>query len=134
MGFLKKPKFLDSLTKLDPVMKAIRGHGSAGRLIDRSMDTGEEAGGLVIAAGASYLTGSTAPLQLYAAGQQYVAQKEQAKQLADSLKAPGAPTIDEAAKDQQALDRIRRRRGVLANIYAGNTSSTPQVGNTTLGG
>ena len=35
------------------------------------------------------------------------------------------PTIDEAANAQNETDRLSRRRGVLANIFAGN--STPSV-------
>jgi len=47
---------------------------------------------------------------------------------------PTAPTQDvaaNAAKDQ--LDLLRRRRGVLSNIYAGGNSSAPAVAKTTLG-
>lgn len=32
---------------------------------------------------------------------------------------PAAPTIDTAQQDRSQQDRIRRRRGVLANIYGG---------------
>jgi hypothetical protein len=46
---------------------------------------------------------------------------------------PGVPTIDEAAAQLQSDDRLRRRRGALANIYAGN-AARPQVGKPTLGG
>lgn len=42
------------------------------------------------------------------------------------------PTTDEAAMQTQDLDRIRRRQGVLANIYGGSGSSTPTVGQKTL--
>ena len=39
---------------------------------------------------------------------------------------PGAPTADVAANDAtQVQDDIRRRRGVLANIYAGQNPSDP---------
>lgn len=48
--------------------------------------------------------------------------------------APRAPTIDDAAQNRDMQDRIRRRRGVLANIFAGNaTGSGPSGGNSTLG-
>lgn len=46
---------------------------------------------------------------------------------------PGAPTIDTAAQNQQDLDQIRRRRGALANIFGGDSSSgSPSVGTKTL--
>lgn len=43
---------------------------------------------------------------------------------------PGsAPTIDQAAQNLQESDRIRRRRGVLANIYGGGSDgSSASVG------
>lgn len=37
-------------------------------------------------------------------------------------------TLDDARSAQIESDRLRRRQGVLANIYAGNTPSTPTVG------
>jgi len=56
------------------------------------------------------------------------------KKLVPQIKPPpGAPQIDEAAQEVQASDRLRRRRGVYANIFAGN-SAPPAVGKTTLGG
>lgn len=45
---------------------------------------------------------------------------------------PGAPQIDEASMAVQETDRLRRRRGVYANIFAGN-SAAPTVGKQTLG-
>lgn len=44
-------------------------------------------------------------------------------------KPPQTPTIDEAAQQTQESDRIRRRRGVLANLYGGTASgaSSPTV-------
>lgn len=48
---------------------------------------------------------------------------------------PSAPTIDEAAKMVQETDRIRRRKGVAANIYAGAaTAPAAAGGKQTLGG
>lgn len=45
------------------------------------------------------------------------------------------PTIDEAQRNRQDQDRLRRRRGVLANIYGGGSgSAAPSVGKATLGG
>ena len=42
---------------------------------------------------------------------------------------PQAPTLDDAAKNRDQFDRIRKRRGVLANVFGGATaSSTPSVG------
>jgi hypothetical protein len=46
-------------------------------------------------------------------------------------KAPGVPTIDAARQERQETDRIRRRRGALANIAAGE-SSAPTVGSRVL--
>ena len=43
------------------------------------------------------------------------------------IKVPKAPTIDEAARNRDEFDRIRRRRGVLATIFSKNASSTPAV-------
>lgn len=47
---------------------------------------------------------------------------------------PGVPTIDQAAQNQQYSDRILRRRGILATIFGGSSSSQPNVGRSTLGG
>lgn len=49
------------------------------------------------------------------------------------VKVPKAPTIDDAAKNRDEFDRIRRRRGVLANIFNKNASDSPSVGVATLG-
>jgi hypothetical protein len=46
---------------------------------------------------------------------------------------PAAPTIDEATRSRQDTDRLRRRRGVYANIFAG-AAAAPSVGKPTLGG
>jgi len=127
--------FVRKLGNLSPVQKAIRGHGTVGKLIDRSMSTAEAAGPWIAAAAASIYTGNTAPLQLAAAGNQYTKQKQQAQAFEDALNnQPGVPTIDTAAQSQQALDRIRRRRGVFANIFAGGSAGAPSVGRATLGG
>lgn len=54
--------------------------------------------------------------------------------LKDPLKpVPGPPTIDEAQRNIDESDRLRKRRGLYANIFAGNAAS-PVVGKTTLGG
>lgn len=47
---------------------------------------------------------------------------------------PQAPTIDDASTAaQQTQDMMRRRRGVLSNIYAGNQqSAAPTVSTTNL--
>lgn len=50
---------------------------------------------------------------------------------------PPAPTIDDAAQNRDGLDRIRKRKGVLANIFAGaqqGSTQSPAVGVKTLGG
>lgn len=36
---------------------------------------------------------------------------------------PAAPTIDDAQRNRSQQDRLRRRRGVLANIYGGGAST-----------
>lgn len=36
---------------------------------------------------------------------------------------PTPPTIDQAQQNRDQQDRLRRRRGVLANIYAGGKTS-----------
>ncbi len=46
----------------------------------------------------------------------------------------GPPTIDMAAQNQAAVDRIRMRRGVLSNIYGGASNATPSVGTKSLMG
>lgn len=45
---------------------------------------------------------------------------------------PGAPTIDDATKNRQEQDRLRRRRGVLANLYGGASSQSSGAGTKTL--
>lgn len=48
---------------------------------------------------------------------------------------PTAPTLDTATQavlDQQ--DQNARRKGVLANVFAGSAAPPPAVGKTTLGG
>ena len=46
----------------------------------------------------------------------------------------GPPTVDTAAQNRAAIDRIRMRRGVLANIYGGASNSSPSVGTKSLMG
>jgi hypothetical protein len=38
--------------------------------------------------------------------------------------APGVPNLDEAAQNRDQLDRIKQRKGVLANIFGGRTKAT----------
>ncbi len=45
------------------------------------------------------------------------------KQQQPAAPPPAEPNIDEAMKNRDELDRVRRRRGVLANIFGGATSS-----------
>lgn len=45
---------------------------------------------------------------------------------------PGVPTIDQARLAAQESDRLRRRRGVLANIFGGGRGSQPTVNVKTL--
>jgi hypothetical protein len=49
-------------------------------------------------------------------------------------KVPGAPTIDDATIDRQESDRIRKRKGALANVFAGANSPAPTVGTRVLMG
>jgi hypothetical protein len=47
----------------------------------------------------------------------------------DAEPIPEPPTIDDARKRRDYLDRIRQRRGVLATVFGGASStSTPKVG------
>jgi hypothetical protein len=46
-------------------------------------------------------------------------------------KTPKPPTVDEARVQRQETDRIRRRRGTLANIQAGDAAA-PTVGTKVL--
>lgn len=43
-----------------------------------------------------------------------------------------APTLDDASMRQQESDRLRRRRGVLANVFGGGTNAAPTVATKTL--
>lgn len=51
---------------------------------------------------------------------------------APEVQAP--PTVDDAQKNLQETDRLVRRKGVLANIFAGTNGGAPQVGKSKLGG
>lgn len=44
---------------------------------------------------------------------------------------PKPPTIDEAERNREEFDRLRRRRGVLSNLFS-NQQSSPTVATTTL--
>jgi hypothetical protein len=47
---------------------------------------------------------------------------------------PGVPNQNDALNAAQSeTDAMRQRRGLLANIYAGNSSSAPVTGKTQLG-
>jgi hypothetical protein len=47
---------------------------------------------------------------------------------------PGVPNPNDAMQAAQATtDQMRQRRGLLANIYAGNQASQPVSGKTQLG-
>lgn len=45
-----------------------------------------------------------------------------------------APQMDDAARNLAQLDRIQRRRGVLANIFGGRSNSSPSVATKQLTG
>jgi hypothetical protein len=47
---------------------------------------------------------------------------------------PKTPTIDDAQKNRDQQDRLRRRRGVLANIFGGQSASPSSGAKQTLGG
>lgn len=54
---------------------------------------------------------------------------------AEEVQEPGAPTLDDTSQRRALADRLRRRRGVLANLYGGTASNTaPSVGLKTLTG
>lgn len=44
----------------------------------------------------------------------------------------GVPTYDTAAANQQVSDRLRMRKGVLANIYGGASGGSPNTATKTL--
>ena len=47
---------------------------------------------------------------------------------------PGVPNPNDAANAAQSTtDAMRMRRGLLSNIYAGNSNQAPVVGKSTLG-
>lgn len=50
---------------------------------------------------------------------------------APEVQAP--PTVDDAQRSLQEVDRLSRRKGVLANIFAGTNGGPAQVGKTKLG-
>lgn len=49
-------------------------------------------------------------------------------------KVPGTPTIDDTVDNRQESDRIRKRRGIFANIFGGNQGSSAAIGTRTLTG
>lgn len=51
---------------------------------------------------------------------------------APEVQAP--PTVDDAQRNLQETDRLTRRKGVLANIFAGTSGGPAQVGKSRLGG
>lgn len=51
---------------------------------------------------------------------------------APSIAGMAPPSIDQAKQAQQATDRLKLRRGVLANVYGGGLGGTPSVGVKTL--
>lgn len=49
-------------------------------------------------------------------------------------KVPGTPTIDDTVDNRQESDRIRKRRGIFANIFGGNSAAPATVGTRSLTG
>lgn len=45
---------------------------------------------------------------------------------------PKPPTIDEARQNQDEFDRLRRRRGVLSNIFTSGSGGSATVGTKSL--
>lgn len=83
-------------------------------------------GGGSAAAGAATVAGTAATA--YSATQMAKAPKMQVPG-----QAPGVPRIDQAAKNLQQMDRIRKRTGVLATIFGGReANSGPNVASKTL--
>lgn len=52
----------------------------------------------------------------------------------DVPKIPGVPTVDDAKGMRQETDRIRKRRGIFANIFAGSNAAPATVGTRSLMG
>lgn len=52
------------------------------------------------------------------------------KKPADAIMKPAAPTLDDAAKNRDELDQIKRRKGVLSTIFGGAEpgAASPTVG------
>lgn len=72
------------------------------------------------------------PKEVYAAEASHYLTPAFKPEMPEVPETPGAPTIDDAVKSRQDQDRLRRRRGVLANIYGGAGASAPSVGVKTL--
>lgn len=73
-------------------------------------------------------------LSLLAAGLWHAGSKLAADKLTPKMpKAPQVPQVDTAQQMIQETDRLKRRKGVMANIYAGNAAA-PTTGKQTLGG
>lgn len=67
--------------------------------------------------------------------EQREARKDQERQWKDMAKQNRAPpTIDDAAMQERERDRLRKRRGLLANIYGGASNSQPTVAKKQLTG
>jgi hypothetical protein len=73
-----------------------------------------------------YLGYGTESKKTKRAKRQVQAQRESAERRARG------PNLDEAQRTQVEADRLRRRRGVLANIYAGPNAASPNVGTKVL--
>lgn len=91
--------------------------------------------GYAASAGASYGTAYAVGAAATAATAYGVGKAGQA---ALAPKTPGLtagatpPTVDQATQQQNQSDRLRLRRGVLANIYGGSATSAPLVGTAKL--
>ena len=48
-------------------------------------------------------------------------------QIAPPAPAPQAPTLDQAAKNQDTTNSLRQRRGAAANVLAGNNPAPAQT-------
>lgn len=84
------------------------------------------------AAGAVFTGGSSLAITAGALGSAAYAKSLTPPKMPNLTPTP-PPTIDKAKQDQQTQQRLQQRKGVLANIYGGSTtSSAPSVGTTSL--
>lgn len=81
------------------------------------------------------LLGKVSPKELNDVNVGYqIGKSTEPPKMPDIPETPAAPTVDTAQQNRDQQDRLRRRRGVLANIYAGQGTGSGGSGATQLGG